>query len=128
MVVLDTSIIIDHLRSNRQSKSALLLLVEHQPQTMLGISIISIQELYEGQSTRIIEKEKDLLAVLGPLKILPYSYTIAQSAGRLARDRSQPIELADAAIAATAIAHNAQLYTLNRKDFIRIPELKLFTL
>jgi predicted nucleic acid-binding protein len=39
---------------------------------------------------------------------------------------SHKLELADALIAATAIHHNVELYTLNRKDFVFIPNLKLY--
>jgi len=39
---------------------------------------------------------------------------------------SHKLEFADALIAATAIQHNAELFTLNRKDFAYIPSLKLY--
>jgi len=39
---------------------------------------------------------------------------------------SHKLEFADALIAATAILHNVELYTLNRKDFVFIPNLKLY--
>ena len=59
------------------------------------------------------------------MNILPYSYEVAQMAGRIARDHKQPIEFPDAAIAATAIVNNASLFTLNQKDFKGIKELEL---
>ena len=42
------------------------------------------------------------------------------------RDISTPLEFMDAAIAATAILHGAQLFTLNKKDFERIGDLELY--
>jgi predicted nucleic acid-binding protein len=39
---------------------------------------------------------------------------------------SHKLGLADALIAATAIIHNLELYTLNVKDFVFIPQLRLF--
>jgi predicted nucleic acid-binding protein len=39
---------------------------------------------------------------------------------------SHKLEFADALIAATAILHNVELYTLNRKDFVFIPSLRLY--
>jgi predicted nucleic acid-binding protein len=39
---------------------------------------------------------------------------------------SHKTDLEDALIAATAVLHNIELYTLNTKDFAFIPELKLF--
>ena len=90
----------------------------------LAISIVTIQELYEGRSTQNKEVEAYLLATISPLQILPYSFEIAQKAGEIARDSTRSIELADAAIAATTLQYNAQLATLNKKDFQEIPELE----
>ncbi|MEX0895821.1 MAG: PIN domain-containing protein [Patescibacteria group bacterium] len=129
MVILDTNIIIDHLRTkNKTRESILLQFVRRQPNQILAVSILSVQELYEGQSTRKKSAEQALLAVLSPLHVLPYTFSIAQQAGCLARDLHQPIELADAAIAATALEHNASLLTLNTKDFQEIAELELLPL
>jgi predicted nucleic acid-binding protein len=125
VVILDTSIIIDHLRSSAKRHSALMQLVEAQPSEVLALSLISLQELYEGQSTRDSEREKDLLAIISPLRLLPYTYEIAKLAGCIARDCPRPIELADAAIAATAIYHQAQLFTLNTKDFLQVEGVEL---
>ncbi len=125
MVIIDTNIIIDHLRSSNGS-SKLIELIENHPEEELGISIITIQELYEGKSTKKSEKETDMLATIGQVQILPYDYNTAKKAGELARDLKNPIELADAAIAATAIINGAPLYTINIKHFQNIPDLKLF--
>lgn len=126
MVVLDTNIIIDHLRLQTQNhESALMEIVKNHPREDLAISIISIQELYEGLSTKESEKEQYLLATISPLKILPYTYATAQLAGEIARDLNRPVELADAAIAAAALLNNGSLYTLNKKDFLGIKNLTL---
>lgn len=124
MVVLDTSIIIDHLR--RPPKESILIgLFEKHADQVICISVISVQELYEGKSTTDTVKENQLLSTLSLMEILPYDYEIAKLAGKIARDSKNPIELADAAIAATAIINNADLYTLNQKHFQTIPDLKL---
>ncbi len=127
MVILDTNIIIDHLR-RPTGQSFLMRLVQNQSKQNLAISVISVQELYEGQSTKVREKEQFLLATISPLKILTYNYEIAQKAGQLARDLKRPIELADAAIAATALVNKAMLFTLNQKHFQAIKNLELFNL
>jgi len=125
MVVLDTNIIIDHLRRENQRDSLLIRLAKEKPKEALALSMISVQELYEGSSTRNEKREQHLLATISPLRILPYTYEVAVLAGSISRDRKTPIELADAAIAATAIIHGGVLYTLNRKDFSGIPDLQL---
>lgn len=124
MVVLDTSVIIDHLRQSPE-KSKLIKLAKAHPKESLAVSVVTIQELYEGESTRDKQKEEHLLATTGSLEILTYSFEIAKRAGELARDLSHPIGLADAAIAATTIINGAQLYTLNKKDFEGIKNLEL---
>jgi len=124
MVVLDTSVIIDHLRTG--GKGALIQIAREIPQQSLAISMVTVQELYEGESTKNKQKEKDMLATISPLKIIPYTYEIAQTAGEIARDLKRPVELADAQIAATAILNSASLATLNTRDFADIPDLELF--
>lgn len=125
MVILDTNIIIDHLRRSRKRESHLVKIAKQKSKETLVISMISIQELYEGQSTRSEKKEEYLLATVAPLKILPYTYEVSRLAGEIARDLDHTIELADAAIAATAICNGAQLLTLNKKDFRGIEGLEL---
>ena len=129
MVILDTNIIIDHLRSTSKKRHSVLMdLVDQSPKAALAISLVSVQELFEGRSTLLEESEKNLLATISPLRILPYTYEVAKLAGTIARDIQQPIELADAAIAATTILNQARLYTLNRKDFQGIAELELLAI
>lgn len=125
MVVLDTSVVIDHLRQSDQQET-LLRRAEKTAKEDLAISVISIQELYRGKSTKDLVQEKNLLATIGPLKILPYTYEIAELAGKLARDRQEPVEFADAAIAATALANNARIFSLNKKDFLPIQNLEFY--
>ena len=126
MVVLDTNIIIDHLRlQDKQAESKLMTLARTKSKEILAISMITIQELYEGRSTRDPQKEQYLLATISPLKILPYNYEVAKLAGEIARDIERSIELADAGIAATAILNGGELSTLNLKDFTDIDNLRL---
>ena len=129
MVILDTNIIIDHLRQHAQ-ESLLMKLEKQYSKARLCVSIISIQELYEGRSTIQREKEDQLLSVVTPLKICAYSFEIATLAGKIARDLGigHPIDIADAAIAATAIVNHCELVTLDQKDFLKIPGLSLHPL
>ena len=127
MVILDTNVIVDHLRQKVGKDTKLIDIVKKNPKQTLALSAVSVQELYEGQSTRNKDKEVYLLATISPLKILPYTYEVAQLAGEIARDSKKPIEFADAAIAATAIINGYQLYTLNKKHFKGIKELVLYS-
>jgi len=123
MVVLDTNIIIDHLRQSPNKETYLKTLVKKYKEHNLVISIITVQEIYEGKSTKERENEEKFLATISHLKILPYTFEIAQLAGQIARDLRRAIDLADAAIAATAIVNGYDLATLNKKDFLGIKDL-----
>ncbi len=98
---------------------------KRKPKEVLVISLLSVQELYDGRSTQDDQKEQYLLATISRLKILPYTYEIAQLAGEIARDLDRPIELADAVISATTILKGASLLILNKKDFINVQNLVL---
>ena len=102
MVIVDTCIIIDHLRQSGEKLTLLMRLAQEKTKETFAISTITVQELYEGQSTKNKTKEQLMLATIAPLKIVPYTFEIAKLAGQIARDLKKPIELADAAIAATA--------------------------
>ena len=127
MVILDTSVIIDHLRRPLE-ESILIKLFNDRPGESFGISVLSIQELYEGRSTRDEIKENHLLSTLGSLEILPYNTETAKIAGKIARDLKNPIDFATGAIAATVITSGGELFTLNEKHFKQIPNLNLYSL
>lgn len=125
MVVLDTNIIIDHLRLPKGVETSLLKITKSNPDDIFSVSVISVQELYQGKSSKRSEKENDMVAILGSLKILTYNFKIAKLAGEMIRDSTYPIGLADAAIAATVIVNRGQLATLDKKDFSGIKDLTL---
>lgn len=126
MVIIDTNVVIDHLRQPL-GKSVFLKFLNKYPRDEICLSIVSIQELYEGSSTRNADREKDLLATVGSLKIFPYTYEVAKKAGEIARDMKRPISSEDAAIAATVIIQGASLYTLDKRDFQGIEDLSFAT-
>src|SRR3990172_7032187 len=97
MVVLDTNIIIDHLRQP-SNDSILSELSKKFSGEEMGISVISIQELYEGKSTINPTKESQMMAVISQLVVLPYDVDVARLAGKIVRDSKIIIDLADAAI------------------------------
>ena len=128
MVILDTNIVIDHLRTLGKKESYLVKLSKTQPKDDLAISVLTIQELFTGKSTLNTDQEKNLLAAIAPLKVLPYTFQVAKLAGQISRDSKDEIEFVDIAIASTAIVNDALLFTLNRKDFSNIKDLELFNL
>ena len=123
-VVIDTSIIIDHLRLPRKEKSPFEMIVENGNLESL-ISTATIQELFIGQSSLREDQETKIRRIINLIHNLNVSPEIAELAGQIMRDTKPQVQFADAAIAATAILNKAKLLTLNKKDFKGIQGLKL---
>lgn len=122
-LLLDTSVIIDFLRRKDKSESLFYKLSKEE----LHISIISHTELCAGKS--IWEKKeayKLLSEVFKGVTIIPLIEDISEKAGYI-RAYNQSNSLIDSIIAATAIVHDLELSTLNRKDFEHIKKLELFS-
>lgn len=128
VILLDTNIIIDHLRQKAVRPTLHKQLVSQYRYPLLAVSTITIQELYIGQSTKNSQDHKKLAQTIEPLKAYSLTSTIAHLAGELMRDSKTNLQFADAAIAATALHYHANLATLNTKDFAGIPNLKLLKL
>lgn len=127
MVIVDTSIVIDHLRQIDQNKDTTLIEISKSfSKFEIGISVLSMQELYTGSSTKDQNKENYLKITIAPIKVIPYTYEIAMLAGKIVRDTKTTVTFADAGIAASCIYYNAKLVTLNKKDFISIASLVLY--
>lgn len=125
VIILDTNIIIDHLRLKGQNSIQYGLINNHLDDTFT-ISTISLQELFAGTSTRNQAPLTLLNQTIAELDILSYTPDIAEFAGQIMRDHH--LTFADAAIAATAIHYGAGLATLNAKDFKGILNLQLLPL
>ena len=127
MVVLDTSIIIEHLRQSKDTVSVLRKLRKNYANTnKLCISVITVQELFQGQSSKLKKEEDIILSIVNGLDILPYTFSIARRAGEIVRDSlSTKVNFIDAMIAATSIECNGNLVTLNIKHFDLITGLRL---
>ena len=126
MVILDTNIIIDHLRQKDKSTSWLRKLTEKVGAEKLGISMATTQELYVGKSVFDPQNEQMMLQTISSFEVESYSYEIAKMAGELVRNLNGQLQFADAAIAATAIVNGASLFTLNVKDFVGIKNLGIY--
>lgn len=128
MVIVDTSVVIDYLRQEDKTATPFETLVRSAGRDALGISILTVQELFAGRSMDD-KKNQDFLAVfLVSVRIFPYNLDVAKKAGELSRLLGKRCGFVDPAIAATAIINKAQLATLNSKDFAGIPNLELLKL
>jgi predicted nucleic acid-binding protein len=108
----DTDVLVDFLRGQ---KEAVAFVKTHSDQIIL--SVIVIAELYAGIKG---ETEKAVLEKLVSLfRVVPVTSALAKAGGLYKRDygKSHRVALADALLAATAQAENAELKTLNVKHF-----------
>jgi predicted nucleic acid-binding protein len=122
MVLCDTNIIIEVYRQNQFIRSV----VESIGQANIAISDVTRAELIDkAQNKRelhLIEKYADTFFCL-PVEeeISSMSINLILKYGL-----KHKLEFNDALIAATAIHHNIELYTLNVKDFFFIPGIRLY--
>ncbi len=125
-MIVDSSILIDHLRSTDKSSTIFAGLLE-EITTKPKISILSHTELFAGKS--VWEHKQARLALeltLSKVIVIDLTQEISQLAGKLKATMNTP--MADAIIAATALAEHEPLVTLNPKHFATIPQLKVVAL
>ena len=98
--------------------------------SQIGISSITLSELSYGVS-KSSKPEKNQMALaqfIAPLVILPYGDEAARYYGELRaylEKQGTPIGSLDMLIAAHALSNACTLVTNNKKEFIRIPNLKI---
>ncbi len=121
-ILVDTSVVIDHFRKKYKEKS---LLYELSKENTLFLSAISKFEFLVGtKSSQIRQTEK----IIEGFHILSFNSNVADVASNISKklkSQNKIIEFRDIFIAATAIANNMPLSTLNVKHFERIDDLKL---
>ncbi len=111
-ILLDTDVLIDHLRGHRQLNLT---------DPALKLSVVTRAELFAGRHVN----ESELRRTLDVIQEIPVDRVIAESAGCIRRTSDLPI--ADALIAATALEHGMSVMTRNIRHFARVPELDLCT-
>ena len=121
IVLVDTSILIDFFRKSDKANSPLVSLVR-QGYTFC-ISSITEYEIYTGAALGQVDFWDNFLE---KVEVLPFNKTVAKVAVDLNRElkrKRKLIDIADLFIAATAIANDFPIATLNRKHFDRIDRL-----
>lgn len=111
--VIDSSVLIAHLRGEPQA-TALLLSLGRRDRL---VSVLTRVEIEGGMRSN---ERADVAALMDAMTIVPVSDAIARRAGELLRTyrRSHSgIDLVDYVIAATALLYEARLSTLNTRHF-----------
>lgn len=123
-ILIDTSIVIDHLRKKNKKKSRLFDVIDHYD---LFVSAVTIYELFAGATDEM--KRKDINDFLVLVEILPFTRETAERAGDIylsLRNKNELIDARDIFIGAAALIHHLSVMTLNVKHFSRIDELKIW--
>ncbi len=122
IILCDTNIIIELYKNNSEIVSELQLIDDKN----IAVSAITAGELIFGA-----QNKKELHAIkrdLASILVLPLSENISYTFIELMTgfSKSHGLTIPDAIIAATAIVNNLELFTLNKKDFKYIDDLKLY--
>lgn len=123
MILCDTNILIEFYKNNQQITAVL----RDVGPANIAISAVTAAELYYGAlNKQELHQIKTHLALLHTYPVtLPISNRFLELMETYVL--SHKLSLPDALIAATALTHNVELYTLNLKDFHFISDLKLFS-
>jgi hypothetical protein len=118
-MLLDIDVMIDFFRGHTKAKDLF-----NQTSTNIILSAIVVAELYAGVKGN--EEQAILEEFISLFPVVPVSTEIAKAGGFYKRDygKSHGVGLADAILAATAEAENAELKTLNTKHYPMFQDLK----
>lgn len=122
-LVIDSSILIDHLRGgNRWEK----ILSELEEGTQFFIPTIVFYELFSGKSSRNVEVARIISNLVKNFQRVELNEEISKKAGEIYRDITTGLDVPDYIIAASALVVGAEVVTLNIKHFQQIPALLLY--
>ena len=128
--VIDTDLLIDLLRNQKQATAFIIKLEEKN--YILATTAVNIFELHHG-AHKSVESEKNLQAIhvlISRLSILPFTLKAAQKAGHIYAQlerQGQSIGLRDTLIAAIALTRECSVATRNQAHFSRISDLEIIT-
>ena len=120
VIILDTSVLVDHLRSHPEATRKL---NEATTANELCASVVTKVELLWGM--RAPEK-RAVRSLMNALTWLPVTDAVAERAGRMARRYRAShanIDLADYVIGATTVECGGKLWTCNVKHYPMFPKL-----
>jgi tRNA(fMet)-specific endonuclease VapC len=136
VILLDT----DHLSvlsyTGSPRATALATRVGESPDQPVAITIVSVVEQFRGwsaeinraknltQQVRIYDRLSRFVGLIRPLEVLPFDDRAASEFDRL-RARKIRIGTMDLKIAAIALANGALLLSANRRDFAKVPGLRV---
>ncbi len=122
-LTVDTSVFIEMIRTGEGVFKKIIQLASHD-KVKLFVSVIVVAEYWSGKSMSYKNNREAGKFLFEKFEAIDVDEDIAKKAGQIRRNYD--IGLPDALIAATALAHHAQLATLNTQHFENIPGLKIW--
>jgi predicted nucleic acid-binding protein len=123
IVLVDTSILIDYYRKTDKERSVWINLVRQG--YSFCVSAVTKYEIYAGATPKQLTFWNSIFLAITFMPLDEISVDTAVAINSELKKKRKQIDLADLFIAATAIAHNLSLVTLNKKHFDRIDALIL---
>ncbi len=125
-LIIDSSIVIDLEREQLPGEVEAAIVAADEA----AIAAITLSEILEGvhgaDEARRGAKEAFVARFAAGFGVIPFDAIVARVHARLAHDlnrRGTPVGAHDLLIGATAIAHGAEVWTMDRRSFPRIPGL-----
>lgn len=127
-MIADTCLLVDALRGERAAADFLRRVQAEG--TFMAIPSVVLFELWEGveRADRSLEQQRKVEELADSYPVLAFEARHAQRAGRLSGElvrRGEMMDVADSQIAGMALVEGLPLVTRNRKDFERVPGLKV---
>ena len=127
-MIADTCVLVDLIRNDRAARQAVTRIEAEGG--VLWVPTPAAFELWEGveRADRPHEEQLHVQRVLEAYTVLPFSAAHAERAGRLSGElarRGRMLEPVDVQIAGIALAEGQPVLTRNKKDFERVPGLKI---
>ncbi|MBU4269167.1 MAG: type II toxin-antitoxin system VapC family toxin [Acidobacteria bacterium] len=124
MILCDTNVIIEALKKN----PIVIREIEEIGLERIAVSVVTVMELYYGALNKA--ELKKIKRHLSSILIFQIDERISVTATGLIERyaKSHRLQIPDALIAATSINRDLQLYTGNKKDFVYIEKISLWSL
>lgn len=121
MFIIDTDILVDHLRGYYKAKDFIEKLYADELQGY--ISVVSVIELFAGKKIISQSDVDKIIKLLGMFNKIDVNFSIAKKSGEFVRKYNCSIP--DAIIAASAKILNLKIITRNKKHYEMIREIEI---
>lgn len=126
LILVDTSILIDFYRKTKKENTVWLQLLREG--YSFAISVITKYEIFSGATESQLSFWNQVLPLIQVIPLDELAVDKAADINAQLKRKNKQIEIADLFIAATAVAHQLKIATLNIKHFDRVENLEIVNL